>query len=189
MNNDNPPKLTIVAESGLPTTAIDSAELEKAQANLELGWATREMTANLLRVIRGAGKPYELPQQIIDLGDSILDASKSARKWAIWSAMEETLQSGIPNSFDAAEAASSDGPIAKGALQFVASRLVGQNAQEAAGRREIVNGIRKLERYVERQREKYRIGAASASQAKPQRRKKPKAAVAAKLPRTVPPQQ
>jgi hypothetical protein len=48
MSNDNPPNLTIAAET-------DPAELEKAEALREIGWETREMVANLLRVTRGAG--------------------------------------------------------------------------------------------------------------------------------------
>src|SRR5689334_22292916 len=140
---DDPPTLTVVAE-------VPPYELEKARAESELGWPTRELASNLLRIARGAGKPELLPQQIIDLSGAILEIHKTARAWAIWSAIEDTLQSAIPDSFEAPEHEDCRSAIVRGSLQYVASRLVYQNAQEAAGIREIGDGIEELERYYER---------------------------------------
>lgn len=182
---EEPPKLTVASET-------DAADLEKAQAERELSWETREMAANLLRVIRGAGRPYELPQQIINLGEHILETHKTARAWAIWSAMEEALQSAMPDFFDAPEHEAHIGVIAQGSLQFVASRLLHQRAQEAAGEREIESGIEERERYFNREREKRREEYARFLAATPERLKrkaKKAAAVGPKRARPAPPEQ
>jgi hypothetical protein len=168
---DEPPKLTVVAET-------DPADVEKALAERELSWETREMAANLLRIIRGAGKPQLLPQQIIDLSEQILETSKSARAWAVWSAMEDVLHSALPDAFDALEREEALRMIAKGSLQYAASRLVYQAAQEGAGRDEIVDGIERRERVIERYQEKLRaeqaayLASLSRPARKPAKRKK-----------------
>lgn len=145
----DPPNLTLIPEA-------DPWEREKAQAERELAWESREFAANLLRVMRGAGRPFDLPQQIINLSESILEVSKTARAWAVSSAIEETLQSAVPGGFDAHEHEECTGMIVSGALQLLASRLVHQRAQEAAGEREMASGIKEQERYFEREREKFR---------------------------------
>lgn len=148
MGDDNRPNLTLVPET-------PGHEREKEQARRELAWDTREMAANLLRIIRGAGRPSELPQQIINLSEAILKVHKECRAWAIWSAMEDTLHSGVPSHWDAPESTRHESTIAKGALQLVASRLVHQRAQEAAGGREIDEGIDELQRARERMRKRW----------------------------------
>jgi hypothetical protein len=40
------------------------ADIAKNEAPEDLGWPLRRLTANLLRIVRGAGAPYELPRQI-----------------------------------------------------------------------------------------------------------------------------
>jgi hypothetical protein len=112
------------------------------------------MAANLLRVVRGAGRPYELPQQIINLAGEILEVSKTARAWAVSSAMQEALHSAISD-WEADEEDYYEGRIACGGMQWVASRLVGQRAQECAGSREMSEAFEQRERWAERQRKKY----------------------------------
>src|SRR5690242_12096475 len=102
------------------------------------------MAANLLRVMRGAGRPFLLPQQIIDLAESILELSKTSRTWAISSAIEDALQSALPSGDDLSFDERPELTIASGSLQLLASTLVYQRAQAAAGSREIDQGIREL---------------------------------------------
>lgn len=175
---DEPPNLTVAAET-------EPHELEKVQAARELDWETRELAANLLRVIRGAGNPAQLPQQIINLGEAILEVHKSARAWAIWSAMEDTLHSGIPNYWESPESVRYETTIARGSLQLVASKLVHQRAQEAAGGREIDEGIDALERRREQERRRWAEEAALRRPLQIRQKKrapKPKAPAKAKAP-------
>jgi hypothetical protein len=166
MTDDEPPKLSLAAEN-------DRHEIDKQRAIDRLAWPTREMAANLLRVMRGHGRPSYLPQQIINLSDLILEASKYSVAGPIFMEMEQALQSALPDYFSERESQAHEGTIASGALQFLASRLVEQRAQEAAGRREIAEGIRERERYIERQQEKYRL---EAQRIREQQRKPKKAA-------------
>jgi hypothetical protein len=147
MGDDETPKLSLAAEA-------QPHEIERAQAVRELTWSTKEMAANLLRVIRGAGRPLDLPQQIINFADEILEVSKSAHVWAVSSAIEEALQSAMP-SWDSHESDQHEGDIVSGALQWVASRLVHQRAQECAGSREMDEAIKRQEQWAERERAKF----------------------------------
>ncbi|MCW3798473.1 hypothetical protein OMW55_11720 [Sphingomonas sp. BN140010] len=147
--SDGPPKLRLA-------TNKTEAELAKERALGELRWPTREMAANLFRVTRGAGGPHELPRQIIDLSSAILDAAKHSNAWDIWSVMEEVLGEALtdPNQSDIE---SSFHTIVRGSLQTAASNLLKQNnAQEAAGTCEILEGIDERERAAERFREERR---------------------------------
>jgi hypothetical protein len=182
MSNEDPPKLTVAAETA-------PHELEKAQAARELAWVTKEMAANMLRVIRGAGRPLDLPQQIINLAEDILEVSKSARVWAVSSAIEEALQSANPD-WEASESDYYEGMIASGAMQWVASRLVRQRAQECAGAREMAEGFKQQERWVERQRQKFweEQARVKAEQLEARRQKRAKARAAKPKPPPSPPE-
>lgn len=124
--------------------ASEPWEREKAYAVDRLEWGTRELVANLLRVMRGAGRPLELPQQIVNFAESILEVSKTARLWAVSSAIEDALYSAFPRNLGAPEREEDIRIIVSGSLQLLASRLVHQRAQEAAGEREIVDGASAL---------------------------------------------
>jgi hypothetical protein len=114
------------------------------------------MAANLLRVMRGHGRPSELPQQIINLSELILEANELSDAWGIWSVIEETLQSAFPESESFDYGDRPELTVASGSLQFLASSLLFQRAQEAAGRREINEGVNDFERRRERLRERMR---------------------------------
>lgn len=140
---NEPPELTVVAQN-------DDTELRKRQALDALEWPTREMAANLLRIMRGHGRPFELPQQIINVSELILQANELSNAWGIWSVMEEVLQSAFrpQEAFDYEERP--ELTVARGSLQMLASHLIFQNAQEAAGRREISDGVKEFEQRRER---------------------------------------
>jgi hypothetical protein len=52
------------------------AEIERKPAEGELDWRLRELAANVLRIVRGAGKPYELLRQM----QAVIDASVKFQK-------------------------------------------------------------------------------------------------------------
>jgi hypothetical protein len=47
------------------------ADLARQRASDQVEWKIRELTANLLRITRGAGKPYEIMQQMVDLAETM----------------------------------------------------------------------------------------------------------------------
>jgi hypothetical protein len=55
--------MRIVSEKSEAQIARHQAEIARDRAMNKASWALRELTANLLRVTRGAGKPYEIGRQ------------------------------------------------------------------------------------------------------------------------------
>ena len=43
---------------------IAEADLARRRESNRVAWALRNLTANLLRIVRGAGKPYDVMRQI-----------------------------------------------------------------------------------------------------------------------------
>lgn len=144
---DEPPKPWLAA-------ANSDDEIAARETIRRLEWPLRKMAANLLRIARGAGRPNTLPQEIIDLAELILDASKHSNAWGIWTEIEAWLQEGVPAERDYDEYDDHRPAMVRGALQVVASRIVGQRAQENAGEHEILEGIRQREDRLEARRKK-----------------------------------
>lgn len=131
----------------------DEQAIARHRAKEEIRRAIRTLTANLLRVTRGAGRPYDLPKQthrlseaftalaaadgsldpaelnhMLDLEDRELMAKLKDREWA-WEHAQITM--------------------VHGALQMAASELMGQRTQYAAGQTELFNGLATIERQRE----------------------------------------
>lgn len=134
-------------------TVSENSEVDLAhqQALSQLDWKLRELTANLLRITRGAGKPYQIMQQMTDLAAAIQgfwDAKglspygdEFARALDVSNDLE-TMQSW---SNEDREREYAERRLIRGVLQVVASRLIGQKTQEAAGHNEMYDGLRSLE--------------------------------------------
>jgi hypothetical protein len=125
-------------------------ELAKQRALEDLSWPARQMVANMLRVMRGAGRPYDLPEQVVDLAIAIQAAGRHTNAWYIGQALSELLTSALPRREYAEDFDNFERTIAQGSLQLLASTLLGHIPQKAAGSREIFEGIRERERYIER---------------------------------------
>ncbi len=148
--SDDPPKLTL-------SSSISKEEVRKQDAIGRLEWPTREMAANLLRVMRGAGKPEQLPQQIINLAEAILEASKLSNAWGIWDTMERLLQSAVPDRTDIDEFDDFRPLLVRGSLQVCASRLLHQQTHVNRGFDEINTGIRERERIRKDRHERWAL--------------------------------
>src|SRR5580698_9889249 len=126
-------------------------ELARRRASDQVDGKIRELTANLLRITRGAGKPQEIMQQMNDLAAAI---------WSFWDSVglspyadEFSRALDVSNDLETTSQRSAEDRyrdevedlIIRGVLQIVASRLVRQKTQEAAGRSEMVLGLRALE--------------------------------------------
>ena len=123
------------------------------------------MVANLLRVMRGAGRPTHLPHQIIEVALAVQEAGKQTNAWYIGEEIREVLGTAFPDSHDECGVQSGRDTIVRGSLQYLASNLVQQKAQAAAGEREMDSGMEELERAWERSRARYREGVAAALEA------------------------
>jgi hypothetical protein len=105
--------------------------------------ALRELTANLLRITHGAGRPYEVFEQALRL----LQACKEFREQLGHPPDPEFSQMlNTAPEFDAPEGDHARHNIVRGALQITASCLIGQRLQINAGERELNDGILELER-------------------------------------------
>lgn len=166
MDDDGKPEqspLRVVAEN----TEADKARL---WATRGLSWALRDLAANLLRIVRGAGKPHEIGQQAEALLKAYIEYHEAFGHY--------------PPSYDLTEILSTERSeewrnrlkgselsrvyaveqIVAGSLQIAASRLVGQTTQERAGDSELYAGVRALEAAQE---EGWREQAAKATTHKP----------------------
>lgn len=125
----------------------------------DVRWALRELAANLLRVLRGAGRPDSLAEQ----------ASCFSQAVNTYYASSPTYSLNFNDLLDGVEPCYSDYPesrrqfydmdiaewsIISGALQVAASGLLGQATQKTKGGSEMFGGIRELEeakkKYCER---------------------------------------
>jgi hypothetical protein len=117
-----------------------------------------ELTANLVRVARGAGRPEDIERQLRDLLHWI-DEFRNAAGHGPW---PEIFADAFRQAWDRARVApddddvttfhSAERSVVRGALQMFASRLLGQNTQIQTGHNEMFDGIRKIERLREKSR-------------------------------------
>jgi len=152
-------------------------EIKRKLAAALLGASLRRLAANLMRIVRGAGKPNDLAEEMAAALTAFKGYHEAVGKW--------------PSSYEISEALSvriterdwrrwrADGTfeqevafmtICQGALQIVASQLLSQPLQIAAGEREVYDGVFR----IERAREERRKGQAKPRQAVSKRKRRPK---------------
>jgi hypothetical protein len=166
-------------------------------AQSEFSWAVRDCAANMLRIIRGAGKPHELmrqmqkalnaaikfqeihgywPQDVIANDLRLEDESEKHLDRVREGELEQSTfdrwsEDGTFERMDAKHT------MHRGALQIIASQLIAQNVQERAGDREFHDGLRAYERVRDKQRAR-RQAEARAARVTPIKKPKRKATVA-----------
>jgi len=133
------------------------AELARREATLKMRWVLRELAANLMRITRGAGEPWEVGRQTQELVNTLVAHREAcghmpgSEEIAAALAIEErNWAQGVSDA--ASEMLDAGDTIVRGCLQIAASHLLGQNTQLAAARDEMHEGIR----YLEEIREKYK---------------------------------
>lgn len=122
------------------TTTDLEQELERAREDAEEGIVL--LTANLLRMMRGRGKPYQLASQLRRVNDAMQRHWELSRTWPsrdILNAIRRPRPS-YNNALAVAEEM-----VISGALQVAASDLLDQRAQSASGVRQLRDGIREFE--------------------------------------------
>lgn len=176
---DDPPPLMLASSRS-------DTEVAQQRAFDLISWPLRELTANLLRVTRGAGSPYDIYRQVVALEQVLREAHEFHDFWSIPHLMARELQSALPEWRLAEEEFDDSGAnVVRGSLQYIASRLVYQPMQEAAGSREIESGLLEAERTRELRREQRRLEEAEWRKQERANRKprtpKPKSSLSAKL--------
>lgn len=151
------------------------ADLARKRASAEVSWALRQLTANLLRIVRGAGAPGEIIGQIDWLLGTIM-AFQNVVGLAPFSEYPQMLDF-VPHEewrrhADRGQLAlvRAEERIVRGLLQIAASRLVGQTTQERAGESEMYAELRDLK---DAREEIEREAAAARAEAIPSRKRRP----------------
>jgi hypothetical protein len=115
--------------------------------------ALRALTANLLRVTRGAGRPDQIVMQTAALGEAFAAYRKASgedpRPPDMAAALALRDVPGDGESWPEWDRAVRE--MVDGALQVAAAELLDQPAQAAAGRREMFTGHREIEKLHARQ--------------------------------------
>lgn len=114
----------------------------------EFSRCLKALSVQILRTVRGAGKPHEIVGLAVDMVVAHENYRKLAGMGVSSGIITNTLRLiGNPH-FDMKQPicldmiANAQRVITEGALQLAASRLAGQATQAAAGEREIVDGVR-----------------------------------------------
>jgi hypothetical protein len=131
------------------------AEIAKNRAREGLHWRVRQLTANLMRIVRGAGSSHDISDQLTSLHDAY-DAYQAAlgREPAgheIQQALAPPDERNDRDDFGMAKEL-----IVSGALRLAAGRLLGQDLQARNGENEMMMGVRDYWEIREENRRKMR---------------------------------
>jgi hypothetical protein len=168
-----------VVDGGGPGGEERDGQLQRDWVEKELSGALRDVAANMLRIIRGAGKPYDLLRQIktvVDVADRFQHLHQRFPNDIIANSLRleseaETIiaraRAGDRFSQSDVDRWLEDGTFEKmwaehtvlcGSLQIIASDLIGQTTQKTAGQREFRDGLREVERVRADRRQKAHEG-------------------------------
>lgn len=141
VTEERPPYLRLAAEN-------DQRSIDQEWARGQLRRPLRELAANVIRVVRGAGRSYEIAEQCIAVIEAHRNYFDKVGSWpAAWE-IDQALAIGRDRDtqvYDEAwERAVARETILRGSLQVAASRLVGQNTQENRGRSELMEGVNSI---------------------------------------------
>ena len=127
------------------------ADLAKREKLDEVERRFVDLASNVLRVVRGAGKPGDIGDQASALAWAYIEFEKVAGHYPFPEHIAEAaniapthdqLSKMSPENY---EEVASEHQIIKGALQIAASRLLRQRTQESAGDNEMFEGMRRWE--------------------------------------------
>jgi hypothetical protein len=151
-------------------------EIAGNRAREEAEQAAVDLTANLIRIVRGAGRPHDIREQILRLALA-MEAHREAGFGFPVDAMAEAIR--LPDELRQTEGLSDRGiglalarqATVNGALQYTASAILDQPLPLRRGEQQMMDGVRGFESiWADIRRE--------AKVARPKRAKKAKAATA-----------
>ena len=152
-NEDGKPRLRLIPAADDATRARlkqNERDGERQRAEEQLDWPLRKLAANVLRIIRGAGKPNELLMDcvhVIKAAETYIDAHGSAPEGQLLQAKIKFLVEERGAEHHRAQLRALETTVC-GALQYAASTLMDQAAQLRAGEYEMVRGAREHERLI-----------------------------------------
>lgn len=135
--------------------------LKRRDADRELQYALRSFAANLIRVIRGAGKPYEIDLQVKRMTDALNIyfvafghlPMPDAYANHLGISKDASILRDIPTE-ERLRVYAEEG-IIRASLQIVASRLLGQKTHESAAENDFYSSIFNLDEARSMQRKKF----------------------------------
>jgi hypothetical protein len=163
------PKLTVVAEN--TRQQIDAKMLQE-----RMDYVLRDLAANIIRVVRGAGKPDDIVDQCNEVMKAAIEYHDKTRRFVssqsvAWALHLKPERIRDYDSFEG-ERQLAMRQMIDGSLQVTASRLLGQLTQERRGESELYEGFRELRAIYDEAR-KRREAAERANQAKAPPKRKP----------------
>jgi hypothetical protein len=167
-----PPRLRVVAENDAATARVNRDEVFARQ---DVEQALRVLAANLMRVSRGAGRPYMLFRdclEVVKTAQAYHDATGSwPSDYVISNAItcEEYREVENPSDYWRGRKAALD-TIVKGALQLAASRQLVQIPQERAGEHELIGGFQRLQEVQQAENRLWKERLAAARNPRPKKR-------------------
>ncbi len=146
MPDDEKPKFKVVAENS--QTQIDTGFAQQI-----VDQALVELAANIIRVVRGAGRPEDIVGQCADVLNAAVSFDKKAGRWV----SPYSIASAIHLEHDQIEDYETfrglrqlaRRQMIRGSLQVAASRLLDQRLQIDKGEREMDDAFADLERLYE----------------------------------------
>jgi hypothetical protein len=147
--------MRVVSENSEQELARRKAEAAREEAAEVVGAMLRELAANIMRVTRGAGKPWEIGRQTGALINSMVEYREAVGHYPSSEEISNALSLDLDPEVRARMSQENmmeiyaRQRIVHGSLQIAASHLLGQRAQEAAGRHEMHEGMRDWDRAIE----------------------------------------
>ena len=138
--------------------AQERKQEETRQAMARVRLALVDLTANLLRVMRGSGKSNYLGAQACEFLQALNAYEEIAGfypdSWSLENVLSIQREPSARLSADELLKHEAEATMLQGALQVVASRLLGQLTFQRRGEKELYDGIRLLDEHRKENRER-----------------------------------
>jgi hypothetical protein len=135
-------------------------DIARERAEWQVDASLRNLAANILRVIRGAGRPWEIPEQAQSYINALVDYQAATGHLPLSASAENSLsidldQERLGDAEDEyRQKVEARETIIGGALRIAAARILDQRLQVTAGERELSDGLRYLDQAREALRKK-----------------------------------
>lgn len=130
----------VTVKSSIPP---DQSVLGHKQARRDIEWPLRNLAANIMRISRGAGAPYDIGRQCEDVVEAFL---AYWNRCGVWPSSEEVSQilsfrESPPPCDPVFDLERAIDVVTKGALRFAAGRLVDRECRQTMARRNSWKGL------------------------------------------------